>query len=81
MLSFPFALATPLVDHKASYTGNLTSAPTSTEHRPISPVFQGEPLIKVTYVQTGAEGGESVASKSVDIVFNTLDVVGELVIS
>lgn len=65
-----------MADHPAPGV-HAPTLPVMGDGRPASPVFSGEPLIKIDYVQTSPDSCHGAAIKSVNIVFNTLDVVGE----
>ena len=49
----------------------------ASDHRPVSPVFVGEPLIKVEFSQAKPESAGDPTVKNIDVVFTTLDLVGK----
>lgn len=63
-----------MTDHSASSL--RPSSLSASDHRPVSPVFVGDPLIKVEFSQAKPESAGDPTVKNVDIVFNTLDLVG-----
>lgn len=67
-------LATPMADHTLS--SMRPPSLSASDHRPLSPVFVGEPLIKIEFTQAKAETAEDPTTKNLDVVFNTLDLVG-----
>ena len=68
-------VATPMVDHSA--TSLRPPSISSADNRPVSPVFMGEPLVKIDFIHSNPESCDDSAHKSIDIVFNSLDLVGE----
>ena len=63
-----------MVDHSA--TSLRPPSISSMDNRPMSPVFVGEPLIKIDFVQVNPDRCGESAVRNVDVVFNSLDVVG-----